>query len=169
MREVKDLFDKKSEEFGEIKDILLKRMLLEITDNLWKDHLLSMDHLKEGIGMRGYAQKNPLTEYKREGFELFQDLMDRINLDCVKAFFHVQIVQEPSSEFAQSNQQMEMIHESSPTPSASQQVIEELNEPTAPKQQPVHKLNIPGRNEPCHCGSGKKYKNCHMRTDSQPA
>ncbi len=168
MKEVKASYDKKAEHFGEVKDILLKRVLLEITDNLWKDHLLSMDHLKEGIGMRGYAQKNPLTEYKREGFELFQDLMDRIHLDCIKAFFHVQIVAEPSADFQHSDQPMEMIHESAPNP--SQQVMKELNEPPPePKQMPVHKQNLPGRNDLCHCGSGKKYKSCHMREDQQPA
>ncbi|MCP4754940.1 MAG: preprotein translocase subunit SecA [Proteobacteria bacterium] len=154
-----DHFRKKREEFGEYKEVVLRQILLEITDNMWKDHLLSMDHLKEGIGMRGYAQKNPLNEYKKEGFELFAGLMNRVSEECVKAFFHVSIVQEPPQEIQRKPQEMEMIHG-------------ELNRPqrkAPPKQAPARKGIDLGRNQPCHCGSGKKYKNCCLKKDQAKA
>ncbi len=146
-------------EFGEHKDMVLRQILLEITDNMWKDHLLSMDHLKEGIGMRGFAQKNPLTEYKKEGFELFADLMGRISEECVKTFFHVSIVHEPPQEIERRHQEMEEIHG-------------ELNRPQpkkVTKQIPARKRIDIGRNQPCHCGSGKKYKQCCLKKDQAQA
>ncbi len=154
-KELTSKFKDKANEFGEHKELVLRQILLEITDSMWKDHLLSMDHLKEGIGMRGYAQKNPLSEYKKEGFELFSSLMKRIADECVKTFFHVSIVQEPPQEFERRPQEMEMIHG-------------EINRPEpqkTAKQMPARKRREPGRNETCHCGSGKKYKNCCLKKD----
>jgi preprotein translocase subunit SecA len=148
-------YQNKVNEFGEYKDVVLRQMLLEITDNMWKDHLLSMDHMKEGIGMRGYAQKNPLSEYKKEGFELFSDLMERISEQTVKALFNISLVSEPPAEISRKQQEMEMIHGEIDRPKPKE----------APKQAPVRKARIPGRNEPCYCGSGKKYKNCHLKED----
>ncbi|PCI30304.1 MAG: preprotein translocase subunit SecA [SAR324 cluster bacterium] len=152
---------KKKEEFGEYHGMVLRQILLEITDNMWKDHLLSMDHLKEGIGMRGYAQKNPLTEYKKEGFELFAGLMGRIGEECVKSFHHVSIVEEPPQEVERQPQEMEMIHGQMDALGAQEEA------PEAPKHQPVRKGKVIGRNEPCYCGSGKKYKQCHMKIDRE--
>ena len=134
-------------------------MLLDITDNMWKDHLLSMDHLKDGIGMRGYAQKNPLIEYKKEAFYLFSDLMNRIATESVKAIFHITLVNEPPKELRRRPQEMEEIHGELARPEARK----------ARKQTPVRKRIDIGRNQPCHCGSGKKYKNCHMKQDQQTA
>ncbi|MBT3225526.1 MAG: preprotein translocase subunit SecA [Deltaproteobacteria bacterium] len=148
-------YREKGEEFGEYKEMVLRQILLEITDSMWKDHLLSMDHLKEGIGMRGYAQKNPLSEYKKEGFELFAALMTRISEECVKAFFQVSIVQEPPQERDRHPQEMEMIHGELDRPEPQK----------VAKQMPARKKREPGRNEPCHCGSGKKYKNCCLKKD----
>jgi preprotein translocase subunit SecA len=85
--ELKSLYEKKKKEFQEYHNYILQQILLDVTDNMWKDHLLSMDHLKEGIGMRGYAQKNPLVEYKKEAFQLFKDLMVRISSESVKHYF----------------------------------------------------------------------------------
>ncbi|MBU2514879.1 preprotein translocase subunit SecA [bacterium] len=147
-------------EFGKYKDLVLRQILLEITDNMWKDHLLSMDHLKEGIGMRGYAQKNPLNEYKKEGFEMFADLMQRISEETVKAVFSISIVSEPPKEMPRKQQEMEMIHGEIDRP---------RRDDKAPKQAPVRKARIPGRNELCYCGSGKKYKNCHLKDDQTKA
>ena len=152
-------YQQKTEEFGKYKEVVLRQMLLEITDNMWKDHLLSMDHLKEGIGMRGYAQKNPLSEYKKEGYELFADLMERISEQTVKALFNISIVSEPPTEISRKQQEMEMIHGEIDRPQPKE----------APKQAPVRKARIPGRNEPCYCGSGKKYKNCHLKEDQSRA
>jgi len=154
-KKVEERYQKKAGEFGEFKDLVLRQILLEITDNRWKDHLLSMDHLKEGIGMRGYAQKNPLNEYKKEGFELFSELMHGISEECVKAFFHVSIVQEPPQEIQREQQEMEMIHGELDRPKPKE----------APKQAPVRKKVLPGRNQLCNCGSGKKYKNCCLKKD----
>ena len=156
-KEIRNLYSQKKTQFGEAHHYILRQIQLEITDSLWKDHLLSMDHLKEGIGMRGYAQKNPLIEYKKEGFQLFSSLMERISLECVKHYFHVSIVREPPKEIERKRQEMEMIHG-------------ELNRPqkrTVPKQAPARKRILPGRNQPCYCGSGKKYKHCHMKEDRE--
>ena len=146
-------------EFGDFGGDLLRQILLEITDSRWKDHLLSMDHLKEGIGMRGYAQKNPLNEYKREGFDLFSELMERINQEAVKTFFHVTVVHERPKEVEHRPVPMQMIHGEVLRPHAAPPEMLE------PKHEPVRKSHTPGRNELCHCGSGKKYKNCHMKQD----
>lgn len=153
-------YRQKIDEFGKFKEVVLRQILLEITDSMWKDHLLSMDHLKEGISMRGYAQKNPLNEYKKEGFEMFADLMERISEQTVTAFFNINVVSEPPAEITRKEQEMEMIHGEIDRPQRDQK---------APKQAPVRKARIPGRNDPCYCGSGKKYKNCHLREDQRAA
>jgi preprotein translocase subunit SecA len=126
-----------------------KVIMLQILDGLWKDHLLGMDHLKEGIGLRGYAQKNPLTEYKKEGFDLFGAMMARIKEEATEYLFKVQI-----------NQEVEMPDELVSKPA---QVVEhrgdsEVLEKTATVIRDEEKV---GRNDPCPCGSGKKYKKCH--------
>ncbi|MCP3955049.1 MAG: preprotein translocase subunit SecA [Desulfobacterales bacterium] len=128
------------EEFRHLERIVM----LQTVDNLWKDHLLSMDHLKEGIGLRGYAQQNPLLVYKKEGFELFQDMIDRIKRETIGILLRIQIA-EPEK-------------------------IEDLRQPEQPMffsggedqaKKPVQRNNKKvGRNAPCPCGSGKKYKKC---------
>ena len=160
-QEINQAHLRKKKEFGEYYNLILRQILLEITDSSWKDHLLSMDHLKEGIGMRSYAQKNPLNEYKKEGFELFSDLMGRISEECTKSFCHVTIVQEPPQTRERRQQEMEMIHGQPASPMAPS------NEQPQPKKQPIRKGKVIGRNEPCYCGSGKKYKQCHMRKDKE--
>ena len=126
-----------------------KVIMLQVLDGLWKDHLLGMDHMKEGIGLRGYAQKNPLTEYKKEGFDLFGAMMARIKEETTEYLFKVQIDQEAemTDEFA----------------SKSSQVVEHRGE-SENLERPVtvrRGEEKVGRNEPCPCGSGKKYKKCH--------
>jgi preprotein translocase subunit SecA len=126
-----------------------KVIMLQILDGLWKDHLLGMDHMKEGIGLRGYAQKNPLTEYKKEGFDLFGAMMARIKEETTEYLFKVQI-----------NQEAEMTDELA---SKSSQVVEHRGE-SETLERPVtvrRGEEKVGRNEPCPCGSGKKYKKCH--------
>ncbi|MDH5561666.1 MAG: preprotein translocase subunit SecA, partial [Deltaproteobacteria bacterium] len=160
LERVKEAYQEKKKEFTEYHTLIMRQILLEITDSMWKDHLLSMDHLKEGIGMRGYAQKNPLTEYKKEGFELFQGLMERIYSECVKSFFHVSMVKEPPQEIQRKPQEMQMIHQNPQMPSSDQS-----QEPEKPKQAPIRKGHEVGRNEPCPCGSGKKFKQCCLNKD----
>jgi len=126
-----------------------KLIMLQVLDTLWKDHLLGMDHLKEGIGLRGYAQKNPLTEYKKEGFALFSNLMSRIKEEITEFLFKVQIQKETEFEdediIAQPKQIVE--HRGNVEGSGKPETVRREEEKV-------------GRNEPCPCGSGKKYKKC---------
>ena len=126
-----------------------KVIMLQILDSLWKDHLLGMDHLKEGIGLRGYAQKNPLTEYKKEGFDLFSNMMARNKEEATEYLVKVQV-----------NQEVEMPEELTSKP---QRVVEHRGaSETSEKQVTVRRDEEKvGRNDPCPCGSGKKYKKCH--------
>ena len=127
-----------------------KIIMLQVLDTLWKDHLLGMDHLKEGIGLRGYAQKNPLTEYKKEGFSLFSNLMAKIKEEITEYLFKVQIRRESEFEdediIAQPKQMVE--HRGDVGGSDKPETVRREEEKV-------------GRNEPCPCGSGKKYKKCH--------
>ncbi len=157
MEEVRRACDAKEEELKRdglteqsIKNIR-KGAMLQFTDARWKDHLLGMDHMKEGIGLRGYAQKNPLTEYKKEGFEMFRYTMDRIKQEVVEFLFRMQIQKEAQSEAAE---------EAMPQ---KQNVIEHRGqEEGASKPETVRREEKKvGRNDPCPCGSGKKYKKCH--------
>ncbi|MFM8269746.1 MAG: preprotein translocase subunit SecA, partial [Pseudomonadota bacterium] len=116
-------------------------------DQLWKDHLLNIDHLKEGVGLRGYAQKDPLVEYKKEGFALFQMMDEQVKTDVICKLFRVQVTREEQVEEMQPKAQpMQFLHGSEEEASAA----------------PVKRLDDKvGRNDPCPCGSGKKYKKCH--------
>ena len=127
---------------------LEKMILLQVIDHHWKDHLLGMDQLRDGIGLRGYGQKDPLLEYKREGYDMFSALMDRIKLDTLDKMFHVQAVHGENPE---------------PVPQAPQPLRFSLNRGEGPApQKTVHRQEQKiGRNDPCPCGSGKKYKKCH--------
>ncbi len=120
--------------------------MLETVDNLWKDHLLSMDHLKEGIGLRGYAQQNPLILYKKEGFEMFQDMIWRIKEETVKILLRIQIAEPENIEELRKPKEQEMIMS--------------RGESEAPKKPVTRKGKKVGRNAPCPCGSGKKFKKC---------
>ncbi|MBW1813232.1 MAG: preprotein translocase subunit SecA [Deltaproteobacteria bacterium] len=125
---------------------LERYVMLQTVDNLWKDHLLSMDHLKEGIGLRGYAQQNPLLVYKKEGFDMFQDMISRIKEETIEMLFKIQI-SEPDTMSAYSPQEDQ------------QMVFSSGEEPDSKK--PVKRTGEKiGRNAPCPCGSGKKYKKC---------
>ena len=127
---------------------LEKMIMLQVVDNLWKEHLLGMDHLKDGVGLRGYAQKNPLTEYKKEGFEMFSIMMHQIREGVTEYLFKVQI--EEGSEFpAEQNQSNKIVEHRGAS--------SEESRPSTVRRDDK-KL---GRNDPCHCGSGKKFKKCH--------
>jgi preprotein translocase SecA subunit len=133
---------------------LEKLILLQTLDTLWKDHLLSMDHLKEGIGLRGYGQQNPLQEYKKEGFELFEGMMQQFQADVVEKIFTVQIARQEDVERLQERRR----------PQPMQMV---MSGGGGPQRQPGKVTTVRrdadkvGRNDPCPCGSGKKYKKCH--------
>jgi preprotein translocase subunit SecA len=152
---------------------LERRILLDVVDTQWKDHLLSLDHLKEGIGLRGYAQKDPLVEFKREAFTLFDDLMDRIDKESVRFLFLIRPAEGPSAPPGGPGAP-------SPEPSAprglapfsaaemerrqrrqQQQMQFQAGPAQAEPPKPVRAGAKVGRNDPCPCGSGKKYKKCH--------
>ena len=127
---------------------LEKMIMLQVVDNLWKDHLLGMDHLKDGVGLRGYAQKNPLTEYKKEGFEMFSKMMHQIREGVTEYLFKVQI--EEGSEFpAEQDQSTKMVEHRGASSEESKPLTVRRDDKKV------------GRNDPCHCGSGKKFKKCH--------
>ena len=144
-------YKKKEEEFGEaLMHRLEKMVMLRTIDIQWKDHLLGMDYLKEGIGLRGYGQKDPLVEYKREGFEMFSGMIDRIETDAIGHLFRIQLVKEQAQAIAQ---------QEAPR---SKMILSRGGGPSASPPKTVHRdAKKVGRNEPCPCGSGKKYKKCH--------
>ncbi|MBF0464341.1 MAG: preprotein translocase subunit SecA [Nitrospirae bacterium] len=142
---LKGLYKKKEDEMGEhVLRYFEKVTLLQLLDTQWKDHLLAMDHLKEGIGLRGYGQKDPLVEYKKEAFEMFSDLTFRVTSEFLTRLFHIKVHSE--EEIERSNIQKR------------QPVFYNRSDNETP--QTVRKNKKPGRNEPCSCGSGKKYKKC---------
>jgi preprotein translocase SecA subunit len=131
---------------------LEKIILLQTIDTLWKDHLLNMDHLKEGIGLRGYGQKNPLQEYQKEGYDMFEDMNHRVQEDVVQKLFTVELAREASAPQVAIEQ-----------PRPQRMVLSHGNDPiaarpAAPQRREGEKV---GRNDLCPCGSGKKYKRCH--------
>lgn len=132
---------------GDYYQEILRFFLLESLDRNWKEHLLNMDHLKEGIGLRGYGQKDPKQEYKREGFELFQDMLFNIKENTLKALCHLRIEQQVQEEEFKHKEEQDL------------QMIgaEDTSSKPAPVKRKSPKI---GRNAPCPCGSGKKYKKC---------
>jgi preprotein translocase subunit SecA len=144
--EVKRLYQNKEQEIGdEPLRYIEKIILLQIVDSQWKDHLLGMDHLKEGIGLRGYGQRDPLVEYKREAYEAFAELSGRIESEVVSRLFRIQIDKGDDT------------HKKLVMKPAK---IQYNTEGGGEKPQTVVKGKKIGRNDPCSCGSGKKYKKC---------
>ncbi|MRR57984.1 MAG: preprotein translocase subunit SecA [Deltaproteobacteria bacterium] len=143
---VREVFQARLDSFGpELMDHLIKVIMLQTIDAQWKDHLLSIDHLKEGIGLRGYGQKDPKQEYKKEAYQLFIDMIARIRQELVEKIFWVQISREEDVEQMERQQR-------------KQKMVFNLAADVSP-QQPVKSDKV-GRNDPCPCGSGKKYKKC---------
>ena len=144
-----------------------KQILLRVVDDLWKDHLSTMDHLRHGIHLRGYAQKNPKQEYKRESFTLFQELLESIKRDTIRVLSHVQVRREdPAEEEARLRRDAEelasrMQFEHAPAPGLETDALAEEGAEVAVAAAPVRNDLKLGRNEPCWCGSGKKFKHCH--------
>jgi preprotein translocase subunit SecA len=188
-------YEEKEKQFSsELMRWLERRIILDVVDSQWKDHLLSLDHLKEGIGLRGYGQKDPLVEFKKEAFVLFEDMMARIDNETVRYLFHIQIQQaeRPPDEMdtrpqtprgpvsrsggAQAAVASAAARASEGEPQRLPEVARQLERKqqrqqkdlqyqTGPAQaeapKPVRSGAKVGRNDPCPCGSGKKYKKCH--------
>ncbi|MBW2090575.1 MAG: preprotein translocase subunit SecA [Deltaproteobacteria bacterium] len=143
--QVREAYERKEAEFGApIMRELEQFILLQSVDNQWKDHLLSMDHLKEGIGLRGYGQRDPLREYQKEGYEMFMEMIDRIKVESISLLFHIRPNREESLALM------------TPREQEMQLSYGEAEKPATVKRE-GRKI---GRNEPCPCGSGKKYKKC---------
>jgi preprotein translocase subunit SecA len=149
-------------------DDLMKRLqrdvMLQVLDSQWKEHLASMDYLRQGIGLRGYAQRNPKQEYKREAFAMFEALLERIKHDVIRLLLRLQLRSESAAEefgrrFARAPEGIQFKHED---PNSPLRAPENEGDPDAaqPYRREGPKL---GRNDPCWCGSGKKYKHCHGR------
>jgi preprotein translocase subunit SecA len=132
-----------ADEFRQLERIVM----LQSVDSLWKDHLLSMDHLKEGIGLRGYAQQNPLIVYKKEGFELFQEMIERIKEETLGILYRIQLAEPERIDEIRKPQEQPMFFSG--------------GESETVKKKPVKRdKKKVGRNDPCPCGSGKKFKKC---------
>ncbi|WP_020589833.1 preprotein translocase subunit SecA [Desulfobacter curvatus] len=143
-----DQYRKKEGMYGpEIIRHVERFIILQTVDTRWKEHLLNMDHLKEGIGLRGYAQQDPLRIYKKEGFDMFQDLMNRIKQEVVDILFKIQIASPTQVEEMKQEEQQDLTFSSHADESAAKQPIRRSSEKVQ-------------RNAPCPCGSGKKYKKC---------
>ncbi|HWZ31321.1 MAG TPA: preprotein translocase subunit SecA [Bryobacteraceae bacterium] len=171
-----------------------RMIMLNVIDNQWKDHLLSMDHLKEGIGLRGYGQKDPLVEYKKESFVLFQDMMDRIEDETIRWLFFMQRTEAPATEQvphpelwadeddqenvpevvgvastgvtheqrqAAQNSVLDLTRNIQRKKEKEMAALQFVGGEASPAKQPVIAQAKAGRNDPCPCGSGKKYKKCH--------
>jgi preprotein translocase subunit SecA len=133
-------------------------IMLNIIDAQWKDHLLSIDHLKQGIGLVGYGQKDPLVEYKKQSFDLFQEMLDRIDQSTIRSLFNLQVVTEQAPEQLQQRRpprRPSALTFTGPNQGATAAGEEAAKTKTVTRDQPKV-----GRNEPCPCGSGKKYKKC---------
>jgi preprotein translocase subunit SecA len=174
---VDEAYARREQQYGPSIVRHLERLIwLQTLDGMWRDHLLSMDHLKEGIGLRGYGQKNPLQEYQKEGYDLFEDLVRRMESDVVEKLWSVQVhVTQGAAAPAQAIAGGEPVEMPAPMP-------REIVEAERRRQQAQTRMRLVhgdsqaapervetvrrdgekvGRNDPCPCGSGKKYKKCH--------
>jgi preprotein translocase subunit SecA len=186
---VRKRYEEKETQFGaDLMRWLERRIILDVVDSQWKDHLLSLDHLKEGIGLRGYGQKDPLVEFKKEAFILFEDMMTRIDNETVRYLFHIQVQQgeqqgsggtpqtpspqQPPRPRAAAASAAARAGEPEHLPAVAREIErrqqrqqKDLQYQTGPAQaeapKPVRAGAKVGRNDPCPCGSGKKYKKCH--------
>ncbi len=180
----KALFDEKAASVApEIYAIAEKRVMLQTLDQVWKDHLLSLDHMRQGINLRAYAQKDPLNEYKHEAFTLFRGMISHMQELVVERLSRMQIRLELTEALMREMPKVQM-HESRIDPAMERMMAEEMPEQAAPQSASVHPIRTHvepsardprnpatwgkvGRNDPCPCGSNKKYKHCHGKIGEQ--
>jgi len=159
---VKARYAERERELGaDLVRALERHEMLIVIDTQWKDHLLSIDHLKEGIGLRGYGQRDPLTEYKKEAFDLFQDMAERVKAAVVERLFKVQVVRETPMSMPTMMARADTHESRGAMPSVAGEAP--LAAPAVAAPRPVPRTatgDKVGRNDPCPCGSGKKYKKC---------
>ena len=162
---VQSTYDEKGSLIGDAMRQIEKQVMLQVLDGLWKDHLQTMDQLRQGIHLRAYANKNPKQEYKREAFELFEALLERLKQEVVRILSHLQIKRRDEAELIEQKrreeaerQQLAFQHaQASALPEAEQESAQQVEAPQQPMVRDTPKV---GRNDPCPCGSGKKYKQC---------
>jgi preprotein translocase subunit SecA len=166
--EIQAAYDAKSERVGPGMRKIEKQIMLQVLDTLWKEHLSTMDHLRQGIHLRAYAQKNPKQEYKRESFELFEQLLKNLKDEVVKFLSHVQIQRQDEAEQierqrreAAEREKLAFQHAQASGMASPDAQEQPGQEPLATPQTFTRDQPKVGRNEPCPCGSGKKYKQCH--------
>ncbi|MDP5065243.1 MAG: preprotein translocase subunit SecA [Haliea sp.] len=165
-------YEQKSADVGPPMRKIEKQIMLQVLDNLWKDHLSTMDHLRQGIHLRAYAQKNPKQEYKRESFALFEQLLNNLKYEVIKFLSHVQIQHQDESALIEARRREAAEREKLAFQHAAASALAEESlantadrTPAEPPQTFTREQPKVGRNEPCPCGSGKKYKQCHGRID----
>jgi preprotein translocase subunit SecA len=146
-----------------------KSVMLQVLDTSWKEHLAAMDYLRQGIHFRGYAQKDPKQEYKREAFEMFTNLLEHIKYEVIEILFKVQVRQEEDvqaiDEQMQAPREMHFEHAAAPALDDFEQLGVVEQEQNVLEQPFVREGAKVGRNDPCPCGSGKKYKQCHGKLE----
>ena len=164
VEQVKAKYDEKAASLGDGARLFEKQIMLQILDNTWKEHLAAMDYLRQGIHLRAYAQKQPKQEYKREAFELFEQLLEGVKFDVIKFLARVEFQQ---AEDIQAIEQRRRESEAKNSLNFQKASAEVMGEPQSNEKQEEEKLPFVrrekkvGRNDPCPCGSGKKYKACH--------
>ena len=169
--DIEKLLREKGEKAGVGQLRHLERMItLQVVDSRWKDHLYAMDDLRHGVGMRAYGQKDPLIEYKNEGYVMFGQLIDRIKHEVIEFLFRIQAVEEKRFRAVFKSLPVELVHHEFSGMSTQKRRAQQEAPPSpmspaeeAPKAPPVpvrrDQVRV-GRNDPCLCGSGKKYKKC---------
>ena len=163
---IQTAYDEKGELVGPDMRKIEKQIMLQVLDTLWKEHLATMDHLRQGIHLRAYAQKNPKQEYKRESFELFEELLNGLKYEVVKFLSHVQIQRPDEAELIEQQRREAAEREKLAFQHAASSGMSEAEprpeaEPQGRPETYTREERKVGRNEPCPCGSGKKYKQCH--------
>ena len=145
-----------------------RQMMLQVLDNLWKEHLATMDHLRQGIHLRSYGQKNPKQEYKREAFGLFEELLSSIKHDTIRVLSHIRIRREEEIKEEEERRRLEAEAQMARAQFQHEDADSALGSDDAPAAEGedqakpfVRDGDKVGRNDPCPCGSGKKYKHCH--------
>ena len=159
-----DSYESRYAHVGEQMREIERQIMLQVLDNLWKEHLSNMDQLRQGIGLRAYAQKNPKQEYKRESFALFEELLENIKYETIRFLSHIEVatredMERMEQQRREEKQRMQFQHAESSA--LTEQAAESGAEPAKVNQPITREGPKVGRNEPCPCGSGKKYKQCH--------
>ena len=155
---IRNLYDEKERRVGsEFLRYQERMIMLQVLDVQWKDHLWALDHLKEGIGLRGYGQRDPLIEYKKESFQMFEELNARREEETIRYLYLFEPITKEEAEARERERE-----EARRRQMRDQNLVYSGGEgsPSAPKKREVAKV---GRNDPCPCGSGKKFKKCHGR------